>query len=286
MHHWRLDKVKELKLILFLLIFKSHRNQFDQLARLRELFNSQLAMAEVIPAFRLDTGSVYSEPAYRFTAGPGSVCSEPVFRAPSPGRCRDCRQSLSRTPSQNSLPSLNGIVALAGMEPYASLRHPDGASDPNIKKSLENCGVDEKIEVHIKENPLAEICETDLKDKKSSLLSSQCKAPPHLPLLPISTPEAYDSGHDSTPRASKHSGISRRAESGYHSVATVRDSDESSFSSAASRPNPNQKNNQEMKVEKLTSGKKKSRQDKSLCQWLRNPFTCTYPDTEGDVSDF
>lgn len=248
-------------------------------------------MAEVIPAFRIDSGSVYSEPAYRFNAGPGSVCSEPVYRAPSPGRCRDCRQSISRTPSQTSLPSLNGIVALAGMEPYASLRHPDGASDPNIKKSLENCDVEEKIEIHIKENPLAEICETDLNDKKLPFLSSsstttQYKPPPHLPLLPISTPEAYDSGHDSTPRASKHSGISsRRAESGYHSVATVRDSDESSFSSAASRPNPNQKN-QEMKVEKSSSNKKKSRQDKSLCQWLRNPFTCTYPENEGDVSDF
>lgn len=235
-------------------------------------------MAEVVPAFRIgDSGSVYSEPAFRFNAGPGSVCSEPVYRAPSP-RCRDCRQSISRTPSQTSLPSLNGIVAIAGMEPYASLRHPDGASDPNIKKSLENCETEEKIEIHIKENPMAELCETDLNEKKTPLLT-QIK-PPHLPLLPISTPEAYDSGHDSTPRASKHSGISRRAESGYHSVATVRDSDESSFSSAASRPNPNAKEATQK------SNKKKNRQDKSLCQWLRNPFTCTYPDTEGDVSDF
>lgn len=259
----------------------------DQLARLRELFNSQLAMAEVIPAFRIDSGSVYSEPAFRFNAGPGSVCSEPVFRAPSP-RCRDCRQSISRTPSQTSLPSLNGIVAIAGMEPYASLRHPDGASDPNIKKSLDDCDAEEnkKLEIHIKENPLAELslCETELIDKKitpHSMISS--KPLPHLPLLPISTPEAYDSGHDSTPRASKHSGISRRAESGYHSVATVRDSDESSFSSSASRPKPN--GNENVKHD-AKAGKKKSRQDKSLCQWLRNPFTCTYPDTEGDVSDF
>lgn len=236
-------------------------------------------MAEVIPAFRIgDSGSVYSEPAFRFNAGPGSVCSEPVYRAPSP-RCRDCRQSISRTPSQTSLPSLNGIVAIAGMEPYASLRHPDGASDPNIKKSLDDCEAEEKIEIHIKENPLAELCETDLKDKKVPLLS-QTK-PPHLPLLPISTPEAYDSGHDSTPRASKHSGISRRAESGYHSVATVRDSDESSFSSSTSRPNPTNPKETNQKA-----NKKKNRQDKSLCQWLRNPFTCTYPDTEGDVSDF
>lgn len=272
----------------------------DQLARLRELFNSQLAMAEVIPAFRIDSGSVYSEPAYRFNAGPGSVCSEPVFREPSP-RCRDCRQSISRTPSQTSLPSLNGIVAIAGMEPYASLRHPDGASDPNIKKSLENFEMNEKAEIHIKENPLADLCETELKmapilshssnnhsnnnSNNNNIINTKHPLP-HLPLLPLSTPE-YDSGHDSTPRASKHSGISRRAESGYHSVATVRDSDESSFSSSASRPNNNQnsKNNESTKNEK-SSGKKKNRHDKSLCQWLRNPFTCTYPDTEGDVSDF
>jgi kinesin family member 26 len=245
-------------------------------------------MAEVIPAFRInDSGSVYSEPAFRFNAGPGSVCSEPVYRVPSPAsRCRDCRQSLSRTPSQTSLPSLNGIVAIAGMEPYASLRHPDGASDPNIKKSLEDCDAEEKkIEIHIKENPLAELCETDLHDKKVPTHQVITKPPPHLPLLPISTPEAYDSGHDSTPRASKHSGISRRAESGYHSVATVRDSDESSFSSSASRPNPNG-GNQKSDIKTEKSSKKKNRQDKSLCQWLRNPFTCTYPDTEGDVSDF
>lgn len=246
------------------------RNQFDQLARLRELFTSQLAMAEVVPAFRIgDASSVYSEPAFRFNAGPSSVCSEPAYRPPSP-RCRDCRQSISRTPSQSSLPSLNGIVAISGMEPYASLRHPDGASDPNIKKSLEIHHSNDNIEIHIKENPLAELCETEL-NKGTPLLSQ--KRLPHLPLLPVSTPEAYDSGHDSTPRASKHSGISRRAESGYHSVATVRDSDESSFGSSASRSN-----------QKPT--KKKNRQDKSLCQWLRNPFTCTYPDTEGEVSDF
>lgn len=236
-------------------------------------------MAEVIPAFRIgDSGSVYSEPAFRMTVGPGSVCSEPVYRVPSPStRCR-CRQSISRTPSERSLPSLNGIVAIAGMEPYASLRHPDGASDPNIKKSLENCEAEEKIEIHIKENPLANL--PSIHENKMPLLS-QINPVHHLPSFPISTPEAYDSGHDSTPRASKHSGISRRAESGYHSVATVRDSDESSFSSAASRPKPNQKETTQQKA-----NKKKNRQDKSLCQWLRNPFSCTYPDQEGDVSDF
>lgn len=253
-------------------------------------------MAEVIPAFRIDSGSVYSEPAFRFTTGPGSVCSEPVFRAQSPSRCRDCRQSISRTPSQNSLPSLNGILAISSMEQYASLRHPDGASDPNIKKSLEIC--DQKAaadalkpEINIKENLLADIaCETDLNDVHTPLLKQPHQKPPHLPLIPITTPEAYDSGHDSTPRASKHSGISRRAESGYHSVATVRDSDESSFSSSTSRPKPIDTTvtatAAATTIHKEKASKKKNRQDKSLCTWLRNPFTCTYPDTEGDASDF
>ncbi|XP_052898362.1 kinesin-like protein CG14535 [Anopheles moucheti] len=265
------------------------RSQFDQLARLREIFTSQLAMAEVTPSFRLgDTNSVYSEPAYRFNAGPGSVCSEPAYRPPSP-RCRDCRQSMtmSRTPSQSSLPSLTGIVAIAGMEQYASLRHPDGASDPNLPK-LEKSTDDllmesEEPHTHIRENPLAELlCQSEdddgqLKGPTSSLLPPQNL--PTLPLLPLSTPEAYDSGHDSTPRTSKHSGISRRAESGYHSVGTVRDSDESSFGSAASRAH--------QKSAGGASGKKRNRADnKSLCHWLRNPFNCTYPDTEGEISDF
>ncbi|XP_058122608.1 kinesin-like protein CG14535 [Anopheles ziemanni] len=266
----------------------SMRSQFDQLARLREIFTSQLAMAEVTPSFRLgDTSSVYSEPAYRFNAGPASVCSEPAYRPPSP-RCRDCRQSLtmSRTPSQSSLPSLTGIVAIAGMEQYASLRHPDGASDPNLPKlektTDEYLDVEELPHGHIRENPLAEmLCNIDeddgqMKGPSVALLPQQNL--PTLPLLPLSTPEAYDSGHDSTPRTSKHSGISRRAESGYHSVGTVRDSDESSFGSAASRAH--QKSG-------AGTGKKRNRADnKSLCHWLRNPFNCTYPDTEGEISDF
>ncbi|XP_058056821.1 kinesin-like protein CG14535 [Anopheles bellator] len=278
----------------------SMRSQFDQLARLREIFTSQLAMAEVTPSFRLgDTNSVYSEPAYRFNAGPGSVCSEPAYRPPSP-RCRDCRQSLtmSRTPSQSSLPSLTGIVAIAGMEQYASLRHPDGASDPNLPK-LEKPSDDptapelrsdqDQRPLHIRENPLAELlCRAqedpdDDTDGAARLKPSSALLPqqnlPALPLLPISTPEAYDSGHDSTPRTSKHSGISRRAESGYHSVGTVRDSDESSFGSAASRAHQKSAG---------ASGKKRHRpsDNKSLCHWLRNPFNCTYPDTEGEISDF
>lgn len=256
-------------------------------------------MAEVVPAFRInDACSVFSEPAYRFIAGNGSVCSEPAYRPPSP-RCSECRQSinLSRTPSQISLPSLEGIVAIADMEQYASLRHPDGASDPNLKQSADDAhfekrSVDSKqpqasSEMHL----FSKHSSLDLAEphRKMSDPSGAMRPPssnrsqtqlPQLPFLPLMTPspvEAYDSGHDSsTPRTSKHSGISRRAESGYHSVATVRDSDESSFGSVAYRGG-----------RCSTVVKKRShRQDKSLCNWLRNPFSCTYPDTEGEISDF
>lgn len=256
-----------------------NRHQFDQLSRLRELYTSQLAMAEVTPNYgRIngDAASVFSEPAFRFMSGPGSVCSEPAYRPPSP-RCKDCRQSigLSRTPSQTSLPSLNGIVTIAGMEQYASLRHPDGASDPNLQlKSEKHSSFDEKPIVELLQKPPSiDLSEPKLIHGITPILSQSQL--PQLPPLCLSTPEAYDSGHDSsTPRTSKHSGMSsRRAESGYHSVATVRDSDESSFGSGASR------------AQRITA-KKRNRQDRSLCNWLKNPFTCTYPDTEGEISDF
>lgn len=259
------------------LSFNTQRHQFDQLARLRELYTSQLAMAEVTPNYRLnDAGSVFSEPAFRFMSGPGSVCSEPAYRPPSP-RCKDCRQSmtLSRTPSQTSLPSLNGIVAIAGMEQYASLRHPDGASDPNLQQKSEKVSSieDQPTTELLHKPPSNDSTEPKLVTSLTPILSQT--QIPQLPPLLLSTPEAYDSGHDSsTPRTSKHSGISRRAESGYHSVATARDSDESSFGSGASR------------AQRITV-KKRNRQDKSLCNWLKNPFTCTYTaDTEGEISDF
>lgn len=246
-------------------------------------------MAEVTPSFRLnDAGSIYSEPPYRYITGPGSVCSEPAYRPPSPSRCRDCHQSLSRTPSQSSLPSLNGIVAIACMEQYASLRHPDGASDPNLQKIESR--IDETLSKHIIENPLAELSE------KLAIQPSLSPAKHQLPHLPITatSPETYDSEHDSTPRTSKHSEISRRAESGYHSVATVRDSDESSFSSGACGTKLlTQQQQQQLHPphlpppnnESTKSPKKRYKQDKSLCHWLRNPFTCTNPETEGEVSD-
>lgn len=178
-------------------------------------------------------------------------------------------------------------MQIAGMEQYASLRHPDGASDPNLPKMekpfvLEHediCEVDEKSALlsPSKRSSLENEEEHDdvvLTQLNTTLpITNQSQ----LPLLPLNTSsEAYDSGHDSsTPRTSKHSGISRRAESGYHSVATARDSDESSFTSGLSKEHHNR-----------ISVVKKKRQDKGLCTWLMNPFTCTYPETEGEISDF
>lgn len=44
-------------------------------------------MAEVTPAYKIgDSGSVYSEPAFRYNTGAGSICSEPPYRPPSPTR--------------------------------------------------------------------------------------------------------------------------------------------------------------------------------------------------------
>lgn len=261
-----------------------HRNQFDQLAQLRDLYTSQLAMAEVTPNYQINhSGSVYSEPAaYRFISGSGSVCSEPVYRVPSE-RCKDCRQSmtLSRTPSQSSLPSLNDFVNIGALDQYASLRHPDGASDPNIKQKFEqnaSSNVDSKIAEILNEPPLVELVDHKVISTRTNsitpIVTSQSQLPQLQPLS-LSTPEAYDSGHDSsTPRTSKHSGISRRAESGYHSVATANFGDDSSFGSGISR------------AQRITAKKQRNRQDKSLCNWLKNPFTCTQPDTEGEISDF
>ncbi|KAH8352083.1 hypothetical protein KR084_001844, partial [Drosophila pseudotakahashii] len=282
------------------------RHQFDQLARLHEIFTSQLAMAEVTPSaalFRTDIGSVFSEPVYHFNVGQSSVCSEPAYRlTPSPPK------QPSHSPSQGSLPSLNGIMEIAGMDDYALLRQPDGASDPNLQKGEKRFTPQHD-----------DICELDEKSmaaavgKRNSLEDAQHKlneitnilplaAQSRLPLLPLNTSsEAYDSGHDSnsTPRTSKHSGISRRAESGYHSVATVRDSDESSFASGMSK-------GQRHRITISGTGavtsagignyqrqchKKRHRQDqagnnKGLCNWLLTPFSCTYPETEGEISDF
>lgn len=296
------------------------RHQFDQLARLHEIFTSQLAMAEVTPSaalYRTDVGSVFSEPAFRFNVGQSSVCSEPAYRlTPSPPK------QPSHSPSQGSLPSLNGIMEIAGMDDYALLRQPDGASDPSLPKSEKRFAPQHDDISELEEKSMAAAAAAA--GRRNSLEDAQHKLneitnilplgagggglgggggggqSSRLPLLPLNTTtscEAYDSGHDSsTPRTSKHSGISRRAESGYHSVATVRDSDESSFASGMSKgqrhritvPGGGSGGNYQRHAKKRQrhEGGAGGGGNKGLCQWLLNPFSCTYPETEGEISDF
>ncbi|KAH8409525.1 hypothetical protein KR222_007719, partial [Zaprionus bogoriensis] len=289
------------------------RHQFDQLARLHEIFTSQLAMAEVTPSasaalYRTDVGSVFSEPAFRFNVGQSSVCSEPAYRlTPSPPK------QPSHSPSQGSLPSLNGIMEIAGMDDYALLRQPDGASDPSLPKSEKRFAPqhDDISELEEKSMAAGGACRrSSLEDAQHKLneitnilpLGGESSRLPLLPLNSTTSCEAYDSGHDSsTPRTSKHSGISRRAESGYHSVATVRDSDESSFASGMSKGQRHRITVPGAAGAAGGSGsyqrhaKKRQRHEgnaghgggnKGLCTWLLNPFSCTYPETEGEISDF
>ena len=92
-----------------------------------------------------------------------------------------------------------------------------------------------------------------------------------IPQPPPIVTEPYDSGHDSTPRTSKHSGFSRRAESGYHSIS-VTVHDESEVSS--------------LKSTTVSTRHAAKRDKRLLCLWLRNPFNCTKTEPEPEISDF
>ncbi|XP_026480266.1 kinesin-like protein CG14535 [Ctenocephalides felis] len=211
-------------------IDENSRRHFDQLAKLRELFQSQLAMAEVTPHY--GASSVYSEPVYRRADGNGSVYSEPAYRMYG---------------KSESKPDL--VIDLNMANELCNLRQPDGASDPNINEDLSL--------------PIVSLVSVDAPDV---ICSSSAI------IVPVQQQELYDSGHESTPRASKHSGISRRAESGYDSVAS------------SSVVNANMSYH---KTPKNTKVKCKYQGDnKSFCSWLRNPFTCANPETDAEVSDF
>lgn len=160
----------------------------------------------------------------------------------------------------------------------AHLRHPDGASNPNLRDETERKPGNGEAAQQI-EPPQA---------AKENLTTNLFQPPPpnSLPstervnrrMLSIESglasikltqkqSEGYDSGHDSTPRTSKHSpaAISRKAESGYDSV--VRDSESSSIDSDTSRRISNINNRR---------NKCKHKHEKSFCSWFLNPFTCKY----------
>lgn len=275
------------------------QRKFDQLARLHELYSNRLAKANVtnsetyrqhsqeqplkrcesltfMDMLQHDNSSIYSEPAY--------VPQQEKF-------CENCKVSMSRPATSHnwyvephlsasttelstpSVPPLSGRFQRythkhkEGSLSY--LRHPDGASNPNLREEIERVPGNGAAE---REDPQPHIIQP-LPAPPNTLPSIERISRRMLSIesgltsikLNHKQSEGYDSGHDSTPRTSKHSpaAISRRAESGYDSV--VRDSESSSIDSDTSRLSNVHRR-----------GKCKHKHEKSFCSWFLNPFTCKY----------
>lgn len=295
------------------------RHKFDQLARLHELYTNKLAKANVTNSAtykehqqqrslsRCESLSL-SDMLYGVGAHEtSSIYSEPAYIPDQEKFCENCKVSMSRpataqnwyadpniSASATNLES-SGIPTLGGRfqrfsHKYtkdcsiASLRHPDGASNPNLKEETERIPgngaslSDHEDETHEESKLLSK--RSDSFRKEPPILPPPLDIPPEkfnrrllsiesgLASMKLKQNEGYDSGHDSTPRTSKHSpaAISRRAESGYDSV--VRDSESSSIDSDTSRLSRN--------VHRR--GKCRHKHDRSFCSWLLNPFTCKYID--------
>ncbi|XP_029032702.2 uncharacterized protein LOC114871226 isoform X2 [Osmia bicornis bicornis] len=278
------------------------RHKFDQLARLHELYQSKLALANVsnsVTYQRENSSNVNvrdtpSAPVFRppsrcqslslsdvmfndNASNHGSIYSEPAYIAGKSDQekiCDNCRQSMSR-PATASYWYPNSVAHIASPRRYcgklgecniSSLRHPDGASNPNLKEEVERLpgngasGSDpeeeyveaKKLFTAVERSERTVTGKSDIEED----IKVQATAPPQLS-IPSPAPssgrlqrkitsvgsslglnkEGYDSGADSTPRAAKLSPatLSRhRAESsGYDSI--VRDSETSSIASDSSR---------------------------------------------------
>ncbi|XP_050461813.1 uncharacterized protein LOC126856885 isoform X3 [Cataglyphis hispanica] len=278
------------------------RHKFDQLARLHELYQSKLALANVSNSvtYQRENSSIVNvrdapsatvfRPPSRCqslslsdvlfndnASNHGSIYSEPAYIAGKPDQekiCDNCRQSMSR-PATASYWYPSSVAHLASPRRYcgklgdcniSSLRHPDGASNPNLKEEIERIpgngasGSDPEEE-YIEAKKLFTAAErsertvTGKSDIEEDLkiqggTSLQLSMPSPAPssgrmqrkILSLGSSfglnkESSDSGADTTPRAAKLSPatLSRyRAESsGYDSV--VRDSETSSIASDSSR---------------------------------------------------
>ncbi|XP_054002832.1 uncharacterized protein LOC128889317 [Hylaeus anthracinus] len=277
------------------------RHKFDQLARLHELYQSKLALANVsnsvtyqrensnVNVRDVPSAAVFRPPSrcqslslsdVMFNdnaSNHGSIYSEPAYIAGKSDQekfCDNCRQSMTR-PATASYWYPNSMAHIASPRRYcgklgdcniSSLRHPDGASNPNLKEEVERLpgngasGSDPEEE-YVEAKKLftaAERPERTVTGKSD--IEEDIKIQATVPLqLSIPSPapssgrmqrkmtslgsslglnkEGYDSGADSTPRAAKLSPatLSRhRAESsGYDSI--VRDSETSSIASDSSR---------------------------------------------------
>ncbi|GBP90148.1 Kinesin-like protein CG14535 [Eumeta japonica] len=278
----------------------SSRSKFEDLLGLRELYLSRVAVnsEDVSPSRMAANFQSLSLSNVRDTEdfhGDGSVYSEPAYR-PSDKICDSCKRTMSRPGSAvdhcNAYQELDETHSekFGPFERYrgnditdariASLRHPDGASDPNLREEKRTPGIGAatppfretlKASLHLEVTPPVTTEPRSEKSEKNSVAK----------IVAGSKPDGYDSGHESTPRTGKHSpaATSRRAESGYDSVP--RDSDASSLDSY-----PTRRAAARAHAKKHTTAKYKQHSDRSFCSWLRNPFTCKYADTDPEISDF
>lgn len=238
----------------------------DTYTRIRELFTSQLALAEVNRVFHFcnnDANSIYSEPVHKLDAGDlDSACSEPMMLYNKsfhmgPGE-PSTAPNLRPTELGNKLESIVSNVSGAPLTVSVHSNLQDVLGAPSNLQDLEYPFVIDHLPAPSRD---AFFLNQDIQEELAKII-------PHAPIVA----EPYDSGHDSTPRTSKHSGFSRRAESGYHSIS-VTVHDESEMSS--------------LKSTTISQGQSK-RDKRLLCLWLRNPFNCTgkSTDNEGEISDF
>lgn len=281
----------------------SSRSRLDDLLGLTELYgsrrlidNDDIPMSRIAPQFQsLSLSNVRDTEEFH---GDGSVYSEPAYR-PSDKICDSCKRSMSRPGSAVGECGAYHDLEVGHHDSYgpferyrgnditdlriASLRHPDGASDPNLREERRIPGNgassanfrDLKSNLHLEVTPPVVTAEPrSEKNEKSDKGVARVAA--------SSKPDGYDSGHESTPRTGKHSpaATSRRAESGYDSVP--RDSDASSLDSYPTRRAAVARAH----AKKHTTAKYKQHSDRSFCSWLRNPFTCKYADTDPEISDF
>lgn len=296
------------------------QNKFSQLAQLHELYSHRLAKANVVnPELYQQTDKQLDKSLSRCeslslsdmlygvaAAETSSIYSEPAYVPNDEKFCENCKVNMTRpstaqnwyddghlsiSTSELANQPANNIPPLSRRfqrychrydrdDNLAYLRHPDGASNPNLREDVERVPTT-GCAVMTAEAPGNIVSSTE--DIKLSPLTPPNSLPSteriNRKLMSIETgltsikltqnrSEEYDSGHDSTPRTSKHSpaAISRRAESGYDSV--VRDSESSSIDSDTSR----------LSHIHSRRGKCKHKHDKSFCSWFLHPFTCKYID--------
>lgn len=223
-----------------------------------------------------DTNSIYSEPVHKLLDGHDldSACSEPImFNQTNSYQSQTVIPNQPQRPTElgnkleTSLPSMSAALAmLSGSMNLQDVAGGGGAAAAAVSNlqdlDLEYPVVDQQQSLSNHHNRGGFLLNAEIQEELARII-------PHQP--PIVT-EPYDSGHDSTPRTSKHSGFSRRAESGYHSIS-VTVHDESEVSS--------------LKSTTVSTRQAAKRDRRLLCLWLRNPFNCTaQPETEAEISDF